>query len=162
MVKFPQYVSVELCLVCDHHARGRRRCSVSTLYVPATLRCGSTYLWKLGLTKANHCLMQPSMSLPRSRTSRSTWLQLQSAMIIGWGSSGHTSSRQAEITIRFGEYSHIQQVQHPLVVKRENAFQDQYMRGVYGRGFIQTCVLFERVDRNIRFLTDERLAKGRA
>lgn len=27
---------------------------------------------KFGFTKPNHCLMQPSMSLPRSRTSRTT------------------------------------------------------------------------------------------
>ena len=40
--------------------------------IPAMLRCGSTYLWKLGFTNENHCLMHPSISRPRSRTSRVT------------------------------------------------------------------------------------------
>jgi hypothetical protein len=40
--------------------------------LPATFLWGSTYRSKFGLTNANHCLIHPSMSLPRSATSRRT------------------------------------------------------------------------------------------
>lgn len=48
-------------------------------FLPAIFRCGSTHFSKFGFTNDIHCLMHPSISRPRSLTSRVTCLVLESA-----------------------------------------------------------------------------------
>lgn len=63
-----QNVRYLLTNMAEQHCLAMHRREV----LPAICPCGSTYRWKFGFTKPNHCLITPSMSLPRSATSLRT------------------------------------------------------------------------------------------
>lgn len=112
--------------------------------LPATLRCGSTNFSKFGFTNANHCLIHPSISLPRSATSRKTDPELAVCEQVGSElayffetdkylhllrkiSGPNDGKPKWRVSSERLSCLHIQQLEHSWIIQRKDALQYQDM-----------------------------------